>query len=69
MSWHENELRKIADVSCRKFGCRIYIVKLNRGAVIGKAVSPYGAYVRAYEFLKDHLEVRPKLKDDEERGR
>jgi hypothetical protein len=55
MSWHENEVRKIADVSCRKFGHRIYVVKINRGAVIGKAVSPYGAYVRAYQFLRTTL--------------
>ncbi len=53
MSWHQNEVRKLVDVECVKFGHRIYIIKIKRGAVIARAASPWSAYVRAYQFLKD----------------
>lgn len=51
MSWHQNEVRKRVNVTCTKFGYRIYVVKIDRGAVIGRGNSPWSAYVRAYELL------------------
>jgi hypothetical protein len=51
VSFQQRQVRKICDCACTKFGYRIYIVKINRGAIIGKGNSLYGAYVRAYQFL------------------
>lgn len=55
-SWFQNEIRKVLDVECIKFGHRIYIVKIVRGAVIGRAASPWSAYVKAHQFLENNHE-------------
>jgi hypothetical protein len=57
VSFQQCQVRKRCDCACTKFGHRIYIVKINRGAIIGKGNSPWSAYVRAYQFLTAESEV------------